>query len=227
MHLSDIKEQIGKKAASFVQDGMIIGLGTGSTAAAFIHALKARMTKEPLKIVCVATSLASEQLALSLNIPCTSIDAITAFDITFDGADEIDLQKRMIKGAGGALLREKIIAKASKEVLILVEEKKCVDTLGKAKLPVEIVPFGHKLTVAHLAKLGYHSTQRKNPDNAAFITDNGNFILDIQLSNAQESPEDADLKIRSVPGVVETGFFFHLANRIIIGKNDGTVEVVG
>jgi ribose 5-phosphate isomerase A len=220
-----IKDLIGQKACEFVQDGMLIGLGSGTTAAAFIHALALKLQKDNLKIQTVATSSESETLANMLQIPCLSVDAIETIDITFDGADEIDAKKRLIKGAGGALLREKIIAFASKELIIMVEEKKCVKKLGKTYLPVEVVPFGNKLTQAHLLELGYKSRQRLHRNGTVYITDNHNFIYDIEFDSLRDNPEEDDRKIRSVPGVVETGFFFHHTGRIIVGKPDGIVTI--
>ena len=221
-----IKKLIGEKAATFVEHNMIVGLGTGTTAAAFIESLAERLALEKLDITCVATSFASENLAVSLGIKCVPIDAVHEIDITFDGADEIDIQKRMIKGAGGALLREKILASASGKLVIMVAAKKQVDFLGKARLPVEVLPFGHTFTKANLSALGYSLELRKKADGTPFITDNHNFIYDIHFPSLRKNPEEDELKIRSVPGVIETGFFFNLAGPVIIGKQDGTLSVL-
>ena len=220
MHKVNIKKQIGQKAATLVEDGMIIGLGTGTTAACFIESL-AKLQK---KIIAIATSRATEELARSLHIPLRSIDEVEKIDITFDGADEIDTQKRLLKGAGGALLREKIIASASDELIIMVEEKKCVSLLGAAKVAIEILPFGHKHTIAHLSELGYRGTLRLKA-NEPTITDNHNYIFDIQFPAPTAEPERHDKEIRSVPGVIETGFFFGLTGRVVIGSENGSITI--
>lgn len=221
MHISQIKEQIAKFAVEFIENGMVIGLGTGTTAASFIQ----QLAKEKLKITCVATSLASETLARSLGLQCVSIDQIDKIDITFDGADEIDAQKRVIKGAGGALLREKIVAFASHELVMLVDEKKIVANLGAGKLPVEVTPFGHLLTARHIEALGFSAEIRKGADGAPFITDNHNFIYDIYFKEVLKNPEEVERQIHAIPGVVTTGFFFNLVGRVIIGKSDGSIEL--
>lgn len=226
MHETQIKKLIGEKATSFVEHNMIVGLGTGTTAAAFIESLAERLLIEKLDITCVATSQASENLAVSLGIRCVPIDAVHEIDITFDGADEIDTQKRMIKGAGGALLREKILAHSSGKLVVMIEAKKQVEFLGKAKLPVEVLPFGHHFTKASLVHFGYELELRKNTDGSPFITDNHNYIYDIHFSSLRKNPEEDERCIRAVPGVLETGFFFNLAGPVIIGKQDGSLSVL-
>ena len=227
MQQSEIKKRIGEKAAMLVKNGMTIGLGTGTTAAAFIQSLAERNRLESLNITCVATSIESEELALSLGLHCVSIDSVDEIDVTFDGADEVDEKKRLIKGAGGALLREKILANASGKLVVMVDEQKLVKYLGKAKLPVEVTPFGHRFTKANLVALGYTKIElRQNSDGSTFVTDNHNFIYDIQYNQLFKEPEKEDEKIRKIPGVVETGFFFDLAGPVIVGKVDGSVVVI-
>jgi len=222
----EIKERVGARACDFVEDGMLIGLGTGSTAQAFVKKLAEKIKNDGIKIESVATSKATENLARSLNIPCYSVDQVKKIDRTFDGADEIDAKRRLIKGAGGALLREKIIAYASSELIIMAEEKKLVKLLGKTFLPIEVVIFGHLFTQNHLAHLGYQAKQRMTEDKKPYITDNNNYIFDIYFDKLREHPEEDEKKIRSVPGVVETGFFFHHTGRIIIGKENGETSVL-
>lgn len=214
MQQNQIKRQIAEAAIQFVQDGMTIGLGTGTTATEFIK----KLASEKRKVTCVASSIASEKLALSLGLKCISIEKLSHIDITFDGADEIDVQKRIIKGAGGALLREKILAYASRSLIILVDETKCVDLLGKAKLPVEITPFGHNFTIKHLEELGYQGALRVTSDESFYVTDNHNFIFDIYFPEYLQNPEEEEKKITSIPGVVETGFFFNLPLKVIVGN---------
>jgi ribose 5-phosphate isomerase A len=218
------KNNVGKAAAELVKDGMRLGLGTGSTAAYFITHLIERC-QQGLKIQAVATSQQSWDQASAGGIPMIDINKVTSLDLTVDGADEIDGHKRMIKGGGGALLREKIIASISKEMVVIIDNSKEVQHLGKCALPVEIIPFAHHATIAQLKKLGYKGTLRKATKDQPFITDNNNYIFDIHLQQPCLNPENDDLKIRNVPGVVTTGFFFNLAGRVIVGFNDGHIEI--
>ncbi len=227
MQQSEIKKRIGEHAATLVENGMIVGLGTGTTAACFIQSLAERNRLERLNITCVATSIESEGLALSLGLRTVSIDSVSEIDVTFDGADEVDEKKRLIKGAGGALLREKILANSSGELVVMVDEQKLVTNLGKAKLPVEVTPFGHRFTKANLVSLGYTKIDlRLNADGSPFVTDNHNFIYDIYFSKLLKDPEKEEEKIRKIPGVIETGFFFDMAGPVIVGKADGSIVVI-
>ncbi|MBS0606915.1 MAG: ribose-5-phosphate isomerase RpiA [Parachlamydiales bacterium] len=219
-----VKKAVGYKAAELVEDGMLIGLGTGSTAYFFIEKLVQRC-QEGLKIRAIASSLQSHNLAKKGKIPLLDIDAITSLDMTVDGADEIDPQKRMIKGGGGALVREKIVASMSKEMIVIVDEGKCVDKLGSAKLPVEVISFASHATLRRIANLGYHGEFRKNADNSLFVTDNGNQIIDIHFNEPRNNPEEDHEALMHIPGVVDTGFFFHLAGRVVIGFFDGQIVI--
>ncbi len=223
--MDEVKDRIGKAAASLVEDGQVVGLGTGSTAAYFIQALAKRYEAEGINIVTVATSYASEKLARDLGLPFVSVDAIEQIDCTFDGADEITPKKDMIKGAGGALLREKILATASREFVVLVDETKLVNTLGKAKLPVEVVQFAHKITQSKLAAYATSVTLRMRGDGKPFITDSQHFIYDLELKPF-ENIEALDAALHHIPGVVETGLFYQLAGRVIIGYRDGSVKIL-
>ncbi len=224
MSLDNAKRAVGRAAAEYIQKGMIVGLGSGSTAAFFIERLIERC-KEGLSIRAVSSSIASANLAQKGGIPVLDIDKIQEIDITVDGADEIDPQKRMIKGGGGAFVREKIVATMSREMIVIVDEKKLVQRLGKRKLPVEILPFAHLATAHHLTKLGYEGSFRKKPDGKPYITDNGNFIFDIQFPELLDKPEKEHELISRVPGVLATGFFFNLAGRVIVGFLDGQIVV--
>ena len=224
--MDHVKEKIGEAAASFVQDGMVIGLGTGSTAAFFIRALAKRYEKEGLNIVTVASSYQSEILAKDLGIPFVHIDAINAIDITFDGADEIDDEWHLIKGAGGALLREKILISASKEFIVLCDETKCVKKLGSALLPVEVVPFGHSLTAMYFQEVANSFTLRKRGDGRVFVTDCQHFIYDLQLKPELTDFEALETKLLKIPGVVETGLFLHHATKVILGYKDLTIKIL-
>lgn len=210
-----------------VESGMTIGLGTGTTATAFIQSLAERNKLKNLNITCVATSVESERLALSLGLCCVSIDSVAEIDATFDGADEVDEKRRLIKGAGGALLREKILATASDKLVVMVDEQKLVKHLGKAKLPVEVIPFGHRFTMANLIALGFTKIElRQNSDGSTFVTDNHNFIYDIYYNQLFAEPEKENEKICKIPGVVETGFFFDFTGPIVVGRADGSVVLM-
>jgi ribose 5-phosphate isomerase A len=222
MSLEEAKKAAAHTAADFIEDGMLVGLGTGTTAALFIEKLSERC-KKGLSIKAVASSNASAALALKGGIPLLDIDKVTMLDITVDGADEIDPQKRMIKGGGGASVREKIVAAMSREMVVIIDEKKLVYRLGTHKLPVEVLPFAHQATALHLKKIGYHGGWRKNSQGSIFITDNNNYIFDVQFSEPCEHPEKEHDLIRGIPGVIETGFFFNLAGRVVIGFLDGQI----
>lgn len=224
--MSDIgKKAAANYAASLIQNNMIIGIGTGSTSAYFIQFLSQRCKQEGLQIQAVATSEKSKVMAEQAGIPLIEADKVESLDADIDGADEITPQKQMIKGGGGALLREKIVASMSKEMIVIVDESKKVEKLGKFPLPVEIVPFAYTATIRHLNNKNFFGKMRLNERNDFFITDNGNYIYDIYFKNVIDQPVEAEKKIIKIPGVVETGFFLDMAGRVIIGMNNGTVEV--
>lgn len=218
------KEAAGRSALQFVHDGMRIGLGTGTTAAHFIRCL-AEQCKQGLRIEAVATSEASLKLAKEGGIPLIDINSINALDLTVDGADEIDSKMWLIKGGGGAALREKIVANMSHEFLVIADESKRVTSLGKHPLAVEVLPFGYKSTLNQLEVMGYSVTLRVSKTGHIFISDNGNYIIDISLSYPCSSPEKDETQIKKVPGVLETGFFIDFATSVIIGFEDGHTEL--
>lgn len=225
MSTDSIKKLVGERAATFVENGMVVGLGTGSTAFYFIQALIQRC-KQGLSIKAVSSSIRSLELAKAGGIPLIDINSISSIDITVDGADEIDNEKRMIKGGGGALVREKIVASMSKELVVIIDESKLVEKLGKCKLPVEILPFGATATTNKLNRLGYEGSLRYDSiKNNVYTTDNGNWIFDIHFPSLPRNIEEDHEKIIHLPGVIDTGFFNHLAGRVIVGFNDGQVVV--
>lgn len=219
-----IKKAVGRKAAEFVENGMKVGLGTGSTAFFFIERLIERC-KEGLKIHAIASSTQSHQMAQKGGIPLLDFAQITHLDLTVDGADEIDPQKRMIKGGGGALVREKIVAAMSHEMIVIADDAKLVPHLGKGKLPVEVISFGRAATMAHIEKAGYRGHFRKNDRGELIVTDNHNMIIDIEFSSPCTDPERDHALLIQIPGVVDTGFFFNLAGRVIVGFPDGQVVI--
>jgi ribose 5-phosphate isomerase A len=221
----DLKEQAARAALEFVKDGMRLGLGTGSTAARFVEALGERVAAG-LKVICVPTSEATRTQAERLGIPLTTLDDTPQLDLTVDGADEIDDQLRMIKGGGGALLREKITATASAQVLIIADDSKVVERLGKFPLPVEVVRFGllatMRLMEALAAEVGCEGEIRLRPGqgDAPFVTDQGNLIVDCAFGSIPE-PEVLAFALKRVPGVVEHGLFLGLADLAIVAGVGG------
>ena len=227
MNTETLKKIAGYKAAELIETGMTVGLGTGSTAKYFIERLIQRSEQESnFSIKAVASSTASLELAQKGNLPILDINTITYIDITVDGADEIDDQKRMIKGGGGALLREKIVASMSREMIVIIDESKKTSLLGKRKLPIEIVPFASFATLHKVKKL-YPRAEFRTQEGSSdyYITDNGNYIIDIHFPHLLETPEKDHVRLKEIPGVVETGFFFHLAGRVITAYNDGQLII--
>jgi ribose 5-phosphate isomerase A len=227
MNAEALKKAVGYKAASFIENGMVVGLGTGSTAKYFIEKLIERQKTEGLSIQTVASSTRSLDLAEKGGLPILDINTITSIDVTVDGADEIDTKKRIIKGGGGALLREKIVASMSKELIIIIDESKKSPLLGNKKLPVEVVPFASHATLYKIHKLGWAAHFRKESETSTkyYITDNGNYIIDINFAAPLDHPEKEHETLKEIPGVVETGFFFNLAGRVITSYHDGQVIV--
>lgn len=217
-----IKKSVGEKAASFVENGMLVGLGTGSTAACFIDSLIERC-RQGLKITAVSSSIRSLDQARAGGIPILDMNQITDIDLTIDGADEIDPSNRMIKGGGGAHVREKILATSSKQMIVIVDESKIVPVLGRFGLPIEILPFGFNATINKIKKLGYDGSMRAQKDGSVYVTDNGNYIFDVHSPKQFPNPESDHDAIVNLAGVVDTGFFFNLPTRVLIGYSDGTV----
>jgi ribose 5-phosphate isomerase A len=224
MNQENGKRAAAELAAGWIEEGMIVGLGTGSTALHFIRCLieKCRLG---LKIRAVPSSRHSAEIAKAGGIPVVDINSVPRIDMTVDGADEIDSQKRMIKGGGGAHVREKILAASSREMVVIVDETKLVSALGKQKLPVEVLFYGSPATREKLEQLGFSGKWRLHADNTLFITENGNLIFDISFASPPPIPEKEHLKILQVPGVVDTGFFFGIAGRVIVGYDDGHTEI--
>ncbi len=218
-----MKKTIGYAAANFVENGMLVGLGTGSTVFYFITRLIERV-QDGLDIQVVSSSIRSEAQAKDGGILVADINAITSIDLTVDGADEITSEKIMTKGGGGALLREKILANTSYEMVVIVDESKVVEKLGKHPLPVEILPFATEAIIDKIRKLGYQGSLRERNKDSLYVTDNGNYIYDICFESLRDDPKKDHEKLSQIPGVLETGFFFNLAGRVLVGKADGTVD---
>jgi ribose 5-phosphate isomerase A len=215
-------QAIAQRALEFVPDGGVIGLGTGHAAAAFLHALAERV-RGGFRVRGVPTSRASGEMARQLGIPLTTFEEVETLDVDVDGADEVDPDLNLIKGYGGALVREKIVACAARRLVILVGEEKLVPGLGShGILPVEVVPFGLIPCLRRLTGLGCLPQPRMR-DGKLFVTDNGNHILDCRVPLLTQ-PAETDRSLRAVPGVVATGLFLGMAHTVLIQRGD-TVEV--
>ncbi|MBI4851869.1 MAG: ribose-5-phosphate isomerase RpiA [Acidobacteria bacterium] len=218
----DPKQISGTYAANLVEDRMAVGLGTGSTARFAILRLGERV-KEGLNIIAIPTSEASAKLATELGIKLVGFNDVTHLDITIDGADEIDPDFNMLKGGGGALLREKIVASLTKRQICIVDPNKAVEKLGKFPLPVEVVKFGWEVVARRIEEIGgkYKVRQR---DGENYVTDNGNFILDCDFYPI-ENPPELEKAIKMLPGVVEVGLFINMAHTLIMGHPSGECTV--
>ncbi|MEO5997818.1 MAG: ribose-5-phosphate isomerase RpiA [Chitinophagaceae bacterium] len=217
------KKAAGEKAAEYIQPGMTVGLGTGSTAYWAIQAIGARVN-QGLGIKAVATSAKSEMLGKELGIDIISFADIDHIDITIDGADEVSENLDLIKGGGGALLREKIVGYATRQYIIIADYKKYVKTLGAFALPVEVVKFGWEMTIRHLQKLGC-TTKTRIRDEESFITENGNYIIDCSFVAIKE-PTVLYQQINAIPGVVENGLFLQMADIVVLGEADGSTRIL-
>ncbi len=220
---NEMKKLVAVEAVNrYVKDGMFVGLGTGSTAKFMIERI-GELVKQGYDLTCTATSVQSEELAKSLGIKVVDLDEIDHLDITIDGADEVDPSMQLIKGLGGALLREKIVAAATVSEIIIADESKLVEKLGtKAPLPVEVLQFGHQHTKFALERQGCKAELRMR-DGEPFVTDGGNYIYDCRFE-AIEKPFFLETRLDVIPGVVENGLFLNTAYDVLIAKPDGTVE---
>ena len=208
------KELAAKKSLDFIEDGMVVGLGTGSTATRFIKLLGERV-KRGLKIRAIPSSNTSKELAESLSIPVTDFQTCPEIDVAIDGADEIAPGLALIKGGGGALLHEKIVASAAKRFIVIADSSKLVTCLGKVPLPVEVIPTASPLVTRKLMQMGIRSTIRRLDTDSDFITEEGNLILDCDCGEIQDADTLA-ASIRNIVGVVEHGLFLHMAERALV-----------
>ena len=216
------KQRAAEAAVSYVRDGMVVGLGTGSTADCFLLALATALRSGKLKnLRGVPTSRQSEKRANELGIPLASLSECPSPNITIDGADEVDPHLDLIKGLGGALLREKVVAQNSRKLIIIADASKTVSYLGeRSPLPVEVTVFGHEVQPPFLKSLGCEPTLRRTAAGQPFMTDNGNYIYDCKFSKAMTAPQ-VEAKLKSRAGVVETGLFLGLASVVLIGTDSG------
>ncbi|WP_156289795.1 ribose-5-phosphate isomerase RpiA [Oceanobacillus salinisoli] len=218
-----LKKLVGEEAVHYIEDGMKVGLGSGSTVYWMVKKLGERIKEEGLHVEGIPSSDLTADWAKEFGVPLTNFSKVEALDVTIDGADEVDENLQLIKGGGGALFREKIIAEAAKELIIIVDESKRVKHLGRFPLPVEVLPFGWEMTKKEVAALGCEPTLR-HQDNEIYVTDNGNYILDCYFNEILE-PESLHKQLKLIVGVVETGLFTNMTDKVIVGGGE-KVEVI-
>jgi ribose 5-phosphate isomerase A len=220
----EIKKNAGVYAADLIENGMLIGLGTGSTVYWLIQELGKRV-QQGLHVTVVPTSMQTQTLASSLNIPLTDLNNVDKLILTIDGADEVDPALNLIKGGGGALLQEKIVAAASEQLIIIVDDSKMVQQLGKFPLPVEVITFGYKQVQQRVISLGCKRVELRKKNNELFLTDHGHYILDCYFENIPDA-ESLNTTLRAIPGVVETGLFIKMATKIIVAYGSGKIDTI-
>ncbi|HEX7956322.1 MAG TPA: ribose-5-phosphate isomerase RpiA [Pyrinomonadaceae bacterium] len=217
----DAKQRAGFKAAEFVEEGMRVGLGTGSTAYWLVERLGERVRAEGLRVRCVPTSRRTEEQARGLGIPLASLAELGELDIAVDGADEIGPGLALVKGGGGALLREKLVASAARRFVVVADASKRVEVLGKFPLPVEVVPFAWELTARRVAEVtGAEPALRRDGGGEIYVTDNGNFILDCRCGEIRD-PARTERGLKSLVGVVESGLFVGMADLAVVATEEG------
>lgn len=220
----NLKKSAGYKAAEYVKDGDVLGLGTGSTTHYFIEAVGKRIQEEGIKVKGIPTSFQSLLLAKEWNIPITSLEE-NDIDLAVDGADEVDVNFNLIKGGGAAHTKEKIVDYAAEKFYVIVDESKYVDAIGSFPVPIEVIPEASRTVIQALEDMGatpeIRMAERKD---GPVITDNGNFIIDANFEKI-ESPEHLEIDLNTIPGVVENGIFSNMVDKVIIGTNDGIKEL--
>jgi ribose 5-phosphate isomerase A len=223
MTQDEAKLEVARRAVEFVQPGMRVGLGTGTTATMFIRELGKKVA-DGLRIRCVASSDASRDLGRSLGMDVVTLNELPELDLYIDGADEVGPELALIKGGGGALLREKIVASAANRFIVVVDSSKVVECLGRFPLPVEVVKMALPVVQPKLAALGLNPAQRRAKDgDGPYLTDEGNFILDCACGSIPD-PERTAAEIRAIVGVVEHGLFLHYASMVLVAGPDGVME---
>lgn len=220
------KEAAGRCAAEYIEAGMIVGLGTGSTAEWAIRALGERVATG-LAIKAIPTSAATAALARALDIELTTLAEVARVDLTIDGADEVDPSLDLIKGLGGALLREKVVASITERQIIVAGPSKLVARLGtKAPLPVEVVPWSHPLVARGLKERGLAPALRLRAPNIPYVTDNGNYVIDARFPAGIDDARATEHWLNALPGVVENGLFVGLTHLVVVGQDDGSCHLL-
>lgn len=219
----EIKKKLGKYAADLIPSNNTIGMGSGSTIFWLIQELALRI-KQGFSLSIVATSSRTKKLANEAGITVVELTDVDALPLTIDGADEIDNQFQLIKGGGGALLPEKMVASASKKLIIVADESKWIQQLGRFPLPVEVIPVGWKLVQKKIRAMGCGKVVLRMKNDQPFVTDTGHHILDCHFEKIEDAAA-LNISLHLIPGVVETGLFINMANNVIIGYTDGRIEV--
>lgn len=223
----NMKEMVGKQAATYIESGMTVGLGTGSTAYYFVEEIGRRVKEEGLDIIGVTTSKRTKEQAEKLGIPLKSVDEVDFIDVTVDGADEIAPDFSGIKGGGGALLFEKIVAEQSKRIIWIVDESKMVDYLGRFPLPVEVIPYGSEQLFQKFEAKGYRPKFRVLENGERYLTDSQNYIIDLDVFPIKD-PVAFGAELKVLTGVVEQGLFTNMTETVLIGTPDGVkVQTLG
>jgi ribose 5-phosphate isomerase A len=223
LNLEQEKRSAAREALRFIHDGDIVGLGTGSTFNLILAPLAERV-RAGLKILCIATSNQTANAAAELGIPLTTLDEHQEINVDIDGADEIDPRLALIKGGGGAFLREKIVASAAKKLVIVADSTKQVSMLGKAPVPVEVVPFAQALVAKEIQGLGASVNLRKDKQGKIFVTDESHHILDCHFGEIRD-PRNLERQLEEIPGVVGHGLFIGMASVVLIGKGSTVIEL--
>ena len=221
-----LKQQAGIEACKFIKSGMKVGLGTGSTVRHTVIELGRKIEQEDLQIIGVPTSLATENLAIKVGIPLVELSECDALDIVIDGADEFDSNFNLIKGGGAALLREKIVAQESLAMVVVADERKMVNTLGAFPLPIEITPFSHQATIRQLTRLLDCRVNCRMAGDNPVVTDNGNYIADAHCGPKLNEPEELEVDILKIAGVVQVGLFNNMCDAVVLAKNSGVETII-
>ncbi|RLI03296.1 ribose 5-phosphate isomerase A [Candidatus Bathyarchaeota archaeon] len=222
----DAKKRAAEAAIGNVKDGWVIGLGSGTTVEYAVSALGKRVREEGLKVYIVPSSYQIFYKALEEKLPIVTLDEYPCLELTIDGADEVDKNLNLVKGGGGALTREKIIGYASKRYVIIVDETKLVDNLGsKNPIPAEVLPFALPIVLKELKKSFNVKVREGRGKVGPTVTDNGNFIVDIYCGIVK-NPEAFNSKLKSIPGIIETGLFLNMANLVYVGRKDGKIDIL-
>lgn len=223
MKQSDLnKKAVGEAAAEYIKEGMIVGLGSGSTVNWMLKKL-GEQVKNGLNVQGIPTSKKTERLARELGIPLTDFSAVTHIDLAIDGADEVDGKLNLLKGGGGSLVREKIVDAMAEQFIVIADETKLVTQLGAFSLPVEVLPFGWQVTAKRIAETGCKPTLRKK-ENEIFVSDNGNYVLDCEYGSILQ-PKALHEELKLLVGVVETGLFVDMADNVITVRN-GKIDLL-
>lgn len=224
MWIEEAKKRAALEAVKYIKNGDTVGLGSGTTAAYVVNEIGRLIKENKLRIFGIPTSSQARDLAVSQGIPLTTLDSHPKPDLAIDGADQVDRKLNMIKGLGGALTREKIVDRATKKFIVVIDETKLTDKLGlNQPIPLEVLPFALSTVSNELGKFNGKSVLRTTKNGSPLITDNGNYIIDLYL-NEITRPKTLDRALKSIPGIIETGLFIGMADIVYVGYSDGSVK---